>query len=82
MLNLATLKGKNPSWTLRGSTLSEYGSEQLETITLSALTGNATYANRTEAIFALLHRQFPTQASQHRYFDSHAKLLNLISCGA
>ena len=62
-LNLATLVGQNPSWTLRSSTLSEFGTEQLEAIVLSHLTGNATFAERAEGVIAMLARKFPGQAS-------------------
>lgn len=62
-LNLRTGLGKNPSWTMRGSTLSEYGTEQMELITLTALTGNATYGNRAEHVIRLLHQNFPEKVS-------------------
>ena len=62
-LNLRTGVGKNPSWTMRGSTLSEYGTEQLEFITLSALTGNATYGQRAEDVIRFLHAQYPNKVS-------------------
>ena len=61
-LNLQTGVGKNPSWTMRGSTLSEYGTEQLELIALSALTGNATYGNASEAVIRYLHARYPEKA--------------------
>lgn len=67
---MATLKGKNPSWTLRSSTLSEFGSEQLEAISLSALTGNVTYANRTETVIHLLNERYPGQVMPHLYCSS------------
>ena len=60
-LNLATLIGSNPSWTLRASTLSEFGTEQLETIVLSQLTGNRTFAQRSEAVISMLGEKYPDQ---------------------
>ena len=63
-LNLATLAGSNPSWTLRSSTLSEFGTEQLEAIVLSHLTGNRTFAAKSEAIISMLAEKYPGQASR------------------
>lgn len=62
-LNLRTGVGRNPSWTMRGSTLSEYGTTQMELITLSALTGNATYGNRSEHVIRYLRQRHPDQVS-------------------
>ena len=41
------------------STLSEFGSEQLEMIALSLLTGNATFAERVEHVIEFIRRASP-----------------------
>ena len=64
MLNLATLAGSNPSWTLRSSTLSEFGTEQLESIALSHVTGNRSFADKSEAVVSMLADKYPGQASR------------------
>ena len=63
-VNLRTGVGKNPSWTMRGSTLSEYGTEQLELITLSALTGNASYGNASEHAIRYLRLHYPDKVGR------------------
>ena len=68
-LNLATLAGSNPSWTLRSSTLSEFGTEQLESIVLSHVTGNRSFADKSEAVISMLAEKYPGQASR---FACHA----------
>ena len=65
LINLATSKAKNPSWALRGSTLSEFGSEQMEFVKLSESTGNATYANMSEHCIRFLHQKYPEKVSYH-----------------
>lgn len=56
---LDTLDVRNPTWTRRSSTLSEFGSEQLEFVKLSQLTGNATYGQKAEYVIQLLHSKYP-----------------------
>ena len=56
---LDTLDVRNPTWTRRSSTLSEFGSEQLEFVKLSQLTGNATYGQKAEYVIHLLHSKYP-----------------------
>ena len=50
-----------PPPALRASTLSEFGTHQLEFWGLSQRTGNATYARLAEATIALLHSRWPRQ---------------------
>ena len=56
---LDTLEVRNPQWTRRSSTLSEFGSEQLEFVKLSQLTGNVTYGQKAEDVIQLLHSKYP-----------------------
>ena len=60
---LDTLDARNPTWTRRSSTLSEFGSEQLEFVKLSQLTGNATYGQKAEYVIQLLHSKYPDKVS-------------------
>lgn len=62
-VNLRTGVGKNPSWTMRGSTLSEYGTEQLEFVTLSSLTGNNSYGNASEHVIRYLRQHYPEKVA-------------------
>lgn len=62
---LDTLDVRNPSWTRRSSTLSEFGSEQLEFVKLSHLTGNATYGQKAEYVIQLLHSKYPDKVRGH-----------------
>ena len=50
---------RNPTWTRRSSTLSEFGSEQREFVKLSMHSGNATYGNKAEAVIQYLHDKHP-----------------------
>ena len=56
---LDTLEVRNPIWTRRSSTLSEFGSEQLEFAKLSMHSGNATYGEKAEAVIHYLHDNHP-----------------------
>ncbi|KAK9817686.1 hypothetical protein WJX72_000621 [[Myrmecia] bisecta] len=55
ILNLHTLVAKNPTWTMRSSTLSEFGTEQLEFIKLSEKSGNPVYADKTINVIKYLY---------------------------
>ena len=54
---LDTLQVRNPTWTRRSSTLSEFGSEQLEFAKLSMHSGNSTYADKAESVIRYLYEQ-------------------------
>ena len=56
---LDTLEVRNPTWTRRSSTLSEFGSEQLEFAKLSMHSGNATYAEKAESVIQYLYEKHP-----------------------
>ena len=56
---LDTLKVHNPTWTKRSSTLSEFGSEQLEFFKLSMHSGNSTYADKAESVIRYLYEHHP-----------------------
>ena len=60
---LDTLDVRNPQWTRRSSTLSEFGSEQLEFVKLSQITGNVTYGQKAESVIQLLHSRYPDKVS-------------------
>lgn len=47
----------NPTWTRRSSTLSEFGSQQLEFAKLSMHSGNSTYADKAESVIQYLYEQ-------------------------
>lgn len=48
-INLKTKRARNPTWNRRSSTLSEYGTQQLELLTLANLTGVTNYTDKCEA---------------------------------
>lgn len=56
---LDTLKVQNPTWTRHSSTLSEFGSEQLEFAKLSMHSGNSSYADKAESVIRYLYEQHP-----------------------
>lgn len=56
---LDTLEVRNPTWTRRSSTLSEFGSEQLEFAKLSMHSGNPIYADKAENVIRYLHDNHP-----------------------
>ena len=59
VLNLHNHKGSN--WGDGTSILSEFGTEQMEMLMLSALTGNSTFAARAEGVIQLLRQASPDQ---------------------
>lgn len=61
-LGLDTLVASNPAWTKGASTLSEYGTEQLEFVRLSAVSGDPLYAEKAERSIQLLHEKHPGKA--------------------
>ncbi|KAI3429765.1 hypothetical protein D9Q98_010078 [Chlorella vulgaris] len=61
IINLATQVAKNPTWNQRASTLSEFGTHQLEFWRLSESTGNRTYADLAEGTIRHLHKLMPDQ---------------------
>ena len=56
---LDTLEVRNPTWTRRSSTLSEFGSEQLEFAKLSMHSGNQTYNDKAESVIQYLYEKHP-----------------------
>jgi len=56
---LDTLEVQNPTWTRRSSTLSEFGSEQLEFAKLSMHSGNPIYNEKAESVIQYLYEKYP-----------------------
>lgn len=55
VVNLHSLAAHNPSWTLRSSTLSEFGTQQMEMLTVSEILGDPSYGAKAEAVIQYLH---------------------------
>mmetsp|Transcript_23810 Transcript_23810/g.66056 ORF Transcript_23810/g.66056 Transcript_23810/m.66056 type:complete len:630 (+) Transcript_23810:124-2013(+) len=70
-LNLHTLRGQNPGWTAKMSTLAEFGTEQMEFFMLSAKTGKSVYRNKAEAPISLLHQRYPEKGLMPIYINPH-----------
>lgn len=68
---LGTLQVHNPTWTRRSSTLSEFGSEQLEFAKLSMHSGNSTYADKAESVIRYLYEQHPDKVRAGRQTMAH-----------
>ena len=56
---LDTLEVQNPTWTRRSSTLSEFGSMQLEFAKLSMHSGNPVYNEKAESVIQYLYEKYP-----------------------
>ncbi len=56
---LDTLEVQNPTWTRRSSTLSEFGSMQLEFAKLSMHSGNPIYNEKAESVIQYLYEKYP-----------------------
>ncbi len=56
---LDTLMVQNPTWTRRSSTLSEFGSMQLEFAKLSMHSGNPIYNEKAESVIQYLYEKYP-----------------------
>eukprot|EP00899_Mesostigma_viride_P007967 jgi/Mesvir1/17171/Mv07593-RA.1 len=59
ILNPHNGQGKNPGWTHLSSTLSEFGTEQLEFIGLSQRTGNNVYKDKVEHVIKYVRERDP-----------------------
>ncbi|KAL3145318.1 hypothetical protein ABBQ38_001578 [Trebouxia sp. C0009 RCD-2024] len=66
---LDTLKVQNPTWTRHSSTLSEFGSEQLEFAKLSMHSGNSSYADKAESVIRYLYEQHPDKGLMPLYLN-------------
>jgi mannosyl-oligosaccharide alpha-1,2-mannosidase len=75
-INLQTQQARNPTWTQKASILSELGTEQLELIQTSLMTGNPVYAQKTEAVIRFLNQQFPDKVSS----SPPPSLVDLLAC--
>ena len=71
MLHMVRLVGRNPSWTRHASTLSEFGTEQLEFAKLSQLTTMGVYAQKSGGVIKYLHDRFGHMVSPARAFYFH-----------
>lgn len=60
---LDTLEVQNPTWTRRSSTLSEFGSEQLEFAKLSMHSGNPIYNEKAESVIQYLYDKYPEKVN-------------------
>eukprot|EP00245_Coleochaete_scutata_P018024 TRINITY_DN916_c0_g1_i1.p1 TRINITY_DN916_c0_g1~~TRINITY_DN916_c0_g1_i1.p1 ORF type:complete len:650 (-),score=125.40 TRINITY_DN916_c0_g1_i1:823-2772(-) len=72
-INLAGGGGHNEGWTGGGSTLSEFGTEQLEFIGLSQRTGNPKYAQKVEKVIRQVRESaFPPDGLVPIYVSPHS----------
>ena len=66
LLHMVRLVGRNPTWTRRASTLSEFGTEQLEFAKLSQLTTMRVYTQKSEGVIKFLHDRYGHMVSPAR----------------
>ncbi|KAA6418245.1 MAG: mannosyl-oligosaccharide 1 [Trebouxia sp. A1-2] len=66
---LDTLEVQNPTWTRRSSTLSEFGSEQLEFAKLSMHSGNPIYNEKAESVIQYLYEKYPEKGLMPLYLN-------------
>lgn len=76
---LDTLQVRNPTWTRRSSTLSEFGSEQLEFAKLSMHSGNSSYADKAESVIRYLHEQHPDKVGGGIHASCDASGLHTVA---
>ncbi|DBB13854.1 TPA: hypothetical protein ACH3X3_000846 [Trebouxia sp. C0006] len=66
---LDTLMVQNPTWTRRSSTLSEFGSMQLEFAKLSMHSGNPIYNEKAESVIQYLYEKYPEKGLMPLYLN-------------
>ena len=74
---LDTLEVQNPTWTRRSSTLSEFGSEQLEFAKLSMHSGNPIYNEKAESVIQYLYEKYPEKVKHMQ--AAHANCMQEVA---
>lgn len=70
-INFQTGRGNNPSWAGGNSNLAEFGTLQLEWLTLAARTGNHLYSDKVERIFDVIEEHPTADGLYDTYMDQN-----------